>query len=77
MDLDEQREIEEGLRKALDQARTRYDSAKQEHVIALLPELIHDLPEQSNMRRIAEVDPDSHVSPLQDTARTGGWWPEP
>jgi hypothetical protein len=35
----------------------------EEYVITLLPELIHDLTKQSNMWRIAEVDPDPHVFP--------------
>jgi len=56
MDLDEQREIEEGLRKALDQARTRYDSAKQEHVIAL-----------GHREDLGVVHPDGNVSLRQAT----------
>ena len=47
--------------------RLRVIPGCQEYVIPLLSELIHDLPKQSNMRRIAEVDPDPHVSSFQDT----------
>jgi hypothetical protein len=56
--------------------RLRVIAGGQEYVIALLPELIHDLPKESNMRRIAEVDPDSHVPP-SGHSRELAWWPQP
>ena len=49
----------------------------EEYVITLLPEFIHDLTKQSNMRRIAEVDPDPHVFPPQEPPTAGAWSPEP
>jgi hypothetical protein len=52
-------------------------SGCEEYVITLLPELIHDLTKQRNMRRIAEVDPDAHVSPLRTPPTAGAWSPEP